>query len=182
MQKRSFMGAFIALALVATPVLAQGGQGRPGMGAGMRGPAEMQRNPVEVLLDHQQELSLTSEQVAKLETIRDQVKRENGPRWEQMKQAFGDKAPADMTVEERQQARERMQALQPVRDQIRETNRKAMTDARALLTPDQLTRMRGLMRRGPDDRPGRGNRPGRGMHRGPAAPGGPGGQGGPGVA
>ncbi len=174
MQKRTVMGAFMALALVAAPAMAQGGPGRPGMGAGMRGPAQMERNPVQVLLDHGQDLALTAEQVTKLTAIQARVEKENGPRWEQMKKAFGDKAPADMTAEERQQARERMQALQPVRDQIRETDRTAMAEARALLTPDQVTKMRAFMRRGPADRPGRGERPRRGPRGGGGGPGGAG--------
>lgn len=166
MFRRSVLTALGALVLVVAPLAAQGRPGRPGAGWWMRGPAEMVRNPMQVLLDHKADLALTADQVQKLEAIRAKVDKENGPRWEQLKKAFGDKAPADMTVEERQALRERMQALQPVSDKVRETNRTATTEARALLTPEQLTKMRDIMRRGPGNRPGRGGPGGSGGYRG----------------
>lgn len=148
---RTAIGVLAALGLAAAPAVAQAGPGgRGGMGRGMAagGPAAMARNPVEVLLDHGADLALTDEQATRLEAIRDHVAQENGPRWEQLRSAFGDKAPADMTVEERQELRERMRALDPVRSEIRETNRKAMDDARAVLTPEQAEKLPGLMHRG----------------------------------
>ena len=152
-----------ALALVAMPLAAQGGPGRgtgAGMGRGMMqgGPEAMARNPVAVVLDHQEELELTAAQVESLEGLRARLEEENGPRWEQLRSAFGDVAPAELTVEERQALRARMQELAPVRQEIREANRAVMTEVHELLSDEQETALRGIMRRGPQGPAGPGMR------------------------
>jgi Spy/CpxP family protein refolding chaperone len=150
--------AVAALALVAAPLAAQAGQGRgpghdrgPAMGRGMMqgGPGAMVRNPAAVVLEHRDALELTAEQVRTLERVQARIETENGPRWEQIQAAFGDADPAELTVAERQALRDRMRELQPVRDAIRETNRTAMDEVHALLTDEQETALRGIMRRGP---------------------------------
>lgn len=148
---KAIAGVVVGLALVAAPLAAQAGQGRAGMGRGMAagGPAAMARNPVAVLLDHRADLGLTEDQVGRLESLSQRVAAENGPRWEQLRAAFGDEAPADMTAEERARLRERMRALDPVRAEVRETNRAAMDEARSVLTADQLEKLPTIMRRGP---------------------------------
>lgn len=163
---KTVAGAVMALALVAAPALAQGGQGRGGMdGRGMRagGPAGMERNPAEFVLQHRADLALTAEQVGQLEAIQARVQQENGPRWEQLRAVFGERSPADMSVEERQQLRDRMGELQPVREEIRATNRAAGEQIHAILTDEQDAKLRPMMQRG--NRGDRGDRPARG-HRG----------------
>lgn len=143
-----------ALALVALPLAAQGGPGRgqgPAQGRGMMqgGPEAMARNPVAIVLDHQDELDLTADQVETLESLRARLEEENGPRWEQLRSAFNDVDPAELTVEERQALRQRMQELAPVRQEIQEANRAVMSEVHELLNDEQDTALRGIMRRGP---------------------------------
>jgi hypothetical protein len=150
-----------AVAMMAAPLAAQGGQGQgPVRGRGMMagGPGVMARNPVAVVLDHRDDLELTDEQVQTLETLRDHVQQENEPRWQQLQDAFGDADPRSMSVEERQAFRERMQALQPVREEIRASNRAAMDEVHELLTTEQETELRQIMRRRSGGVPGRGMR------------------------
>jgi Spy/CpxP family protein refolding chaperone len=159
-------GALAALVLMAAPVAAQGRGDGPPMGRGMMrgGPGAMERNPAAVVLDHRDALELTAEQVDALESIRDRVQEENGPRWEQLKAAFGEAAPAEMSVEERDAFRARMQELRPVREEIRATNRAAGQEIHEILTDDQEQKLRPIMhegRRGPGHmrRGGRGGGP-----------------------
>lgn len=159
---RSAVSVVAALALIAGPLAAQGGgrgQG-PAMGRGMMqgGPEAMLRNPATVVLEHRAELELTDQQAEALETIQARIEEENGPRWAQLKEAFGDADPAEMTVQERQALRDRMQELAPVRAEIRQTNRTLMASFHEMLTDDQEAMLRGIMRRGPEGRPGRGMR------------------------
>lgn len=153
------VGALAALVLVAAPLAAQG-QGRgPAMGRGMMrgGPDGMGRNPVAVVLDHRAELELTADQVRQLEAIRERVEAENGPRWERLKAAFGDADPSQMSDEERQALRERMRELQPVRQEIRATNRAAGGEIHEILTEEQETRLRPIMHEGRGNRQGPGH-------------------------
>lgn len=162
-----------ALALVAAPLAAQGGPGRgqgqgQALGRGMMqgGPEAMARNPVAVVLEHRDRLELTADQVETLQGLEARIEEQNGPRWEQLRAAFGDAEPAQMTVEERQALRDRMQELAPVRDSVQATNRAAMAEVHGLLDADQNTELRGIMRRGPQ---GRGVRAGQGAGRGSGA-------------
>lgn len=162
------------LALVAVPLAAQVGPVRgqgPAMGRGMMqgGPEAMARNPATVVLEHSEALELTDDQVSALEAIQGEIEEQNGPRWEQLKEAFGDANPSEMTAEERQALRDRMQEFASVREEIRQTNRTLMASFHELLTEDQEAQLRGIMRRGPEGRPGRGMQ--RGMHMRRHAPG-----------
>ena len=157
-----------ALVLVAGPLAAQGGPGRgqgPAMGRGMMqgGPDAMMRNPATLVLEHRDALALTDDQVSALEAIQAEIEEQNGPRWAALKEAFGEADPAEMTVEERQALRDRMQELAPVRMEIRQTNRTLMSSFHEMLTPEQEAELRTIMRRGPEGRPRhgmRGRRPG----------------------
>jgi hypothetical protein len=143
------------LAVVVAPVVAQVGtevrerpafQGRGMMGGG---PAARVQNPAALVLERRAELGLTSEQVRQIEAIQARVQQENASRIEQLRAAFGDRTDRnfrDLTVEERQQLRERMQQLQPVRQQLRETNRAAGQEIHALLTAEQQEQLRTLRR------------------------------------
>lgn len=160
--------AVAALALVAAPLAAQAGRGQgPAMGRGMMegGPEAMARNPATVVLEHRDALALTADQVATAERLEARIEEENGPRWAQLEEAFGDADPAEMSLEDRQAMRARMQELAPVREAIRETNRTVMTELHEMLTAEQETELRSIMRRsrradGPGARGVRGARPG----------------------
>ncbi len=150
-------GTLVAVALMATPAVAQNsGQGSLGaplgapMGRGMAqgGPAQMQRNPATRVLEHRDALELTAAQVARLEAIEARVTAENGPRWERMKAAFGGADPREMTVEQRQALRERMQELEGERAAIRAINRSAGQEIHQLLTDEQVDRLRPIMHEG----------------------------------
>ncbi|MBW3553703.1 MAG: Spy/CpxP family protein refolding chaperone [Gemmatimonadetes bacterium] len=147
---RQTMIALAAAALLAGPVAAQGGQGPRGRPATPAGAGVMDRNPVAVLLERRDELELTADQVARLEAVQARVERENAPRIERLRAALGDRPARDLTDEERVQLRERMRELQPVRTEIRETNRAAMEEVRGILTAEQRTKIRSASRgRGP---------------------------------
>lgn len=153
----------LALALTVAPLAAQGGPARgqgPAMGRGMMqgGPAAMLRNPATLVLEHRDALELTAEQVDALETIEVEIERQNGPRWEQLKEAFGDADPAEMSREERQALRDRMQELAPVREEVRQTNRTLMASFHEMLTAEQETALREIMRRNAPGRQGPGMR------------------------
>lgn len=155
------IGAAAAILLVAMPLVAQQGparQQRPGMGRGMvaGGPGAMAKNPVSVVLDHQEELELTAEQVESLNGLQTRLEQENGPRWAQLEAAFGDADPAELTEEERHAIQERMQELAPVREEIRAANRAVMAEVHELLNEDQEAALRRVMPR----RPGGPARPG----------------------
>lgn len=156
-------GAALALALVASPLVAQGAGRGPAMHGPMRGPAAMERNPAQVVLDHRERLELTEEQVERLEAVAARVQEQNGPRWERLQAAFGDVAPRGMSAEERDALRERMRELRPVREEIRKTNRAAGTEIHELLTDDQEAKLRSVMHRR------RGGERGRRGPRGPGA-------------
>lgn len=158
-------GTIMALALVAAPLAAQGGPDRqgPAMGRGLLqgGPETMARNPATVVLEHRDALELTDAQVETTRRLEARIEEENGQRWEQLEEAFGDVNPAELTIEERQALRDRMRELAPVREAIRETNRTLMGELHEMLTPEQETELRSIMRRNAR-RPGaRGMRAGR---------------------
>lgn len=113
------------------------------------------QSPGTALLRHQKQIGLTDDQVRQIEAIRARAEAANAPRVEQLRQLAGQMRAG--TVEERRQLREQMQSLQPVRQQIRETNRAAGDEIHTLLTPEQEARARTLRRAqrgGPWQRPG----------------------------
>jgi hypothetical protein len=176
-----------ALAVVTAPAVAQVGdpvRERPAFGQRAGPGAAMARNPAVAVLEHREALGLTAEQVRQIEAIQARVQQENAPRLEQLRAAFAERAvpdrPAfDMTAEERQALRERMRAQReaqaPIREQMRETHRKAGEEIHGILTPEQETQLRSIRRarmdelrremrdrRGGEWRGPRGQRPARG--------------------
>ena len=144
-------GATFALMLLAIPALAQGGgtvAPRQGHGMMRGGPGAMERNPAAVILEHRAALELTDEQASRIEAIRARIAEENGPRWEQLRAAFGDVDPRELSAEERQAHRERMRELAPLRDEIRATNRAAGAEIHEILTDDQEAKLRPIMHEG----------------------------------
>jgi hypothetical protein len=165
------------LALLAAPVaaVAQNPAGPPPADARRFGGPD--RNPVGILLDQREELSLTTNQVTRLETIQAELERQNAPLIAQVGDLRplgggprgrgagpGTARPNSATVGE---MRERRDELQPVMEQIRENNQAAYERALTVLTAEQREAAETLVR------PGR---------RGPGTRGGAGGAGGPGRA
>lgn len=138
------------MAVVAAPAVAQAEQEtreRPafrGMMAGGHG--AMVRNPAAALLERQDALGLTADQVRQIEAVRARVEQENAPRIEQLRSAFGERRGRDMTRDERRQMRERMQELRPIREALRATNRAASEEIRGILTDGQHEQLRELRR------------------------------------
>lgn len=149
----------LGLAVLGAPAEAQVGEPvreRAAAERGMRaGSGPFVRNPATAVLEHRAELELTAEQVRRLEAIQARVEQENAPRIERLRTAWRDRvvpdrSPRSMTPEERQQLRERMRertdAVAPIRDEIRETNRAAGAEIHGLLTAEQQTELRSIRR------------------------------------
>jgi hypothetical protein len=146
------------LAVMAAPAVAQVGtevRERPAFqGRGMMaGPGMRAQNPGALLLERRAELGLTADQVRQIEAIQARVQQQNTARIEQLRAARGDSPERnfrDMSADERQQLRaqmrERMEKLQPLRQQLRETNRAAGQEIHALLTDAQREQLRTLRR------------------------------------
>ncbi len=140
------------LSVMTAPAIAQVGEevrDRPAIGArGMMGggPGAMVRNPADALLERQETIGLTAEQVQQIEGIKARVEQENAPRLEQLRAAFGDRVARDMTAEERSELRQRRQELRPLREQLRATNRAAGEEIRGILTEAQHERLREIRR------------------------------------
>ncbi len=138
--------AMLTLLLLPSLALAQGRRGGRGMG-----PDAMQRNVIQVMIEHKTELSLTNDQIAKLEPIGKKLEEQNKPILEEMlklRQSGGN--ARDITEEQRQQMRTQMEKVQ-------ENREAALKDARDVLTEEQLSKLREVMR---DMRPRRGGRRG----------------------
>ncbi|HET9982820.1 MAG TPA: Spy/CpxP family protein refolding chaperone [Longimicrobiales bacterium] len=138
----------LVLGLMALPaaVSAQGPGGPGGRGMMMRG------NPVAMILEHKADLSLTDQQVTKLQDIQKKLEEKNKPLREQMQKETNGASFRDLTDEQREK-------LRPVFEDLRENSRKAMDEVREVLTPEQQKKMRDLMpmRRGPRGERGRGH-------------------------
>jgi len=79
-------------------------------------------------------LGLTADQQAKLKAIRDDLMKKNAPLRDQASQVMGGKSFRDLTPEEREAMRPK---LQPIMQQMRENARKAREQVEAILTPEQ---------------------------------------------
>ncbi len=134
-----FAGMVLAAALLIPAALAaQGqdqGQGRgPGGGRGM-----MMRSPAAIAIAHKADLSLSDDQVAKLDAIDKDFQAKNAP----LMQKFRDAMQAaggfqNMTDEQRQ-------AMAPMREQL-QANRQAARDAtEKLLKPEQVTKLQDII-------------------------------------
>lgn len=79
-------------------------------------------------------LGLTADQKTKWAAIRDDLMKKNAPLREQATQVMGGKSFRDLTPEEREAMRPK---LQPIMDKMRENARKAREQIEAILTPEQ---------------------------------------------
>ncbi len=133
-------GFVTALALLLVPAAALGQQKAAPPGAGTY------VGPIQRVLDRRTELTLTSEQVQKLEAIRNASAEQERTLVAKLTEARGGIAPGvplrthGATPEERQKVRAQMDAARPYHDQLRQLHQKQVQEARAILTPDQNTR------------------------------------------
>lgn len=127
------------------PLYAQGASAPADTGA--RRP----RSPIARLIARRQRLGLTDAQVARLTEIDRQLAARNGALRDSIRGVLGlppgtRPAPRLMTSAQRQAWRDRMRALAPVRQRMRDNARAAMDQVRATLTSDQRVRLRRAMR------------------------------------
>jgi Spy/CpxP family protein refolding chaperone len=103
-----------------------------------------------------EQLGLTADQRAKIHTIREQVEAQNAPLREQMRQVLGGKSFRDLTPEERESFKSK---IEPIRKQMRENRHKAHEQISAILTPAQRDKLEHQMK---EHRGGRGDHEGEG--------------------
>jgi hypothetical protein len=116
------------------------------------------------LVQHRTELGLSDAQVTQLNAIAARLHEKNQPLVEKLRAAgfpaerAGRGEFREMTPEQREAMRARLEANRPTLNQLRENARTAMTEARGVLTKEQLDKVHSLMRaRAKETRPeGRG--------------------------
>lgn len=135
----------VLLAAAAAPGALPAQSRMPGAGAVQR-----ETGPVDALLKHRTELRLTDDQVTRLRAIDQRLEEQNRALREQLRANGLDAArergrrTRELSEQERDQLRERMQAARPVMERIRENNRAARDQVRQVLTPEQQDRLRNL--------------------------------------
>ena len=122
---------------------------RPGGRGGFAG-AE-QRNPVQSILEHRSELSLSTDQASKLESIARALEQKNQPILQKLQQGRQRGVrPGDLTEAQRTELRNAMETLH-------ENTKASLEQARSVLTKEQLDKLKMLR---PEKHSGRGARPG----------------------
>lgn len=146
----------LVLLVVADTGLAQGGGQRRGMGARPGtggGPALLRdslpvRGPIELLLARRDSLALTRAQVAQLEQLDAELRRENAPHVRNMLELRREVRPLigvhprDMTPAQREQFQKQAERARPIMQQVHENNRRAMERVSELLNTEQKRRVR----------------------------------------
>jgi Spy/CpxP family protein refolding chaperone len=90
-----------------------------------------------------EQLGLTPDQRAKINGIREQVDQQNAPLREQIRQVLGGKSFRDLTPEERESFRSK---IDPIRKQMKENRHKAHEQISAILTPKQREKLEQQMK------------------------------------
>ena len=98
-------------------------------------------------------LGLTPDQRNKIQAIREHAQQENAPLREQLRQLLGGRSFRDLTHEERESLRPK---IEPIRKQMMEHRRKAHEQINAILTPEQREKLEHEMH---EHRSGRGEEP-----------------------
>ena len=96
-----------------------------------------------------EQLGLTPDQRTKIDGIREQVDQQNAPLREQIRQVLGGKSFRDLTPEERESFRSK---IEPIRKQMKENRRAAHEQISAILTPDQREKLKTHMKEHRRDR------------------------------
>jgi hypothetical protein len=134
------------LVLLLLPALAFAQVRRGGRGMGGD---RLQSNVIQMIIEHKDQLALTSDQLGKLEPISKKLDEQNKPLIEELqKNRPGDRR--NMTEEQRQALREPM-------EKIRDNREAALKEARQVLTTEQQEKLRQVME---EMRPRRGGRGG----------------------
>ncbi len=121
------------------PQAQQPPQGAPRMG----GRGMMMRSPIAIAIAHKADLSLTDDQVAKLNDIEKQLQEKNAPIRDKMRESMqGAGDFQSMTDEQRQAMREKMQ---PLMQQMRANTAAARQDAEKLLKPEQVSKLQDIL-------------------------------------
>lgn len=129
-------------------------------------------DPIERILAQRVELNLSGEQVQKLQDIQKQLSEKDRPTVERIEQIRGRPISdplimREMPLEEWQRIQENMEELRPLMAQLRQLHWQAVAEARTVLTPEQNTRLAGLIARGHGAGPA--SAPGTGRGRGAGA-------------
>lgn len=151
----------LALLLVGAPMqLNAQKDGHPGHRSGAFSKAH--QRPVQMLLQHRERLQLTPEQVTRLQEIDQQSVERNRPyvqrlveKHREVKATF--RAQPGLTREERHAiVRRSMEEIQPFAEKLRENDRLTMTEVRTVLTREQRSLLRRVIRNGQkrDGKPG----------------------------
>ena len=134
--RRTVVAALVLLLLAPTALLAQAGGGRmrgPGMGMGMM-------NVARLLIENRSEVTLTDEQVVKLQVIADSVELKNAPLREEMQKMRGSGGMQNMSDADRTRMRATMQAL-------RANGEAAQKEIDAILSAEQKEKATALLER-----------------------------------
>ncbi|HET6763581.1 MAG TPA: hypothetical protein VFH27_07905 [Longimicrobiaceae bacterium] len=142
------------------------GEGREGRGGpGQRGGRGM-GSPVQRLIEHGQDLNLSSQQVARLQQIDQALQAQTQPLRQQLEQyrpaggqdgrwQDGQGQRAEPSQADREAMRARMEQARPVMEQLRKANDSAMQRAFQVLSADQRKQAESLMPRRGEGREGR---------------------------
>jgi Spy/CpxP family protein refolding chaperone len=130
-----FAGMVLATALLIPAALAAQGQPQgPGGGRGM-----MMRTPAAIAIAHKADLSLSDDQVAKLDAIDKAYTAKNAPLMQKMRDAMQAAGGfQSMTDEQRQ-------ALAPVRQQLQANRQAARDETEKVLKPEQVTKLQDIL-------------------------------------
>lgn len=113
-----------------------------------RGPRH--RDPIARLLANKDRIGLTSDQVSRLEAIRSELRAKNEPLFEQVRTTLGfdgQKRPMrkwrnEMTPEQQAEWKQKREAVRPIMEQIRANHREAREASLAVLTPEQVEKLK----------------------------------------
>lgn len=110
------------------------------------------RAPFALFLEHRAELGLTDAQVARLEEISRRLHERNEPHVQRLREAGlptrleDRRSLRELSVEERQQLRQRVEAMKPTLQEMRKNRRDAAREAKAVLSEEQQARVRELLK------------------------------------
>ena len=124
--------------------------------------------PVDRVLAHQEDLSLTAEQVKKLEAIDSKFDRKDQQLIAKVETLRGRPIGIplrvrDMSAEDRDKLMASRTELRPLMQQLRTSHEAAIAEMRSVLTPDQATRANAYLYQGAGQGGARANRQGGGM-------------------
>jgi hypothetical protein len=111
---------------------------------------------VEKLIRHRADLQLSTEQVARLQEIDARMRERNRPYVQKLLELRHGShfdphvRREEMTPQQRAEFDRRVAEVRPLLERIRENNRAAMKEVGSVLTPEQKTRLRDLLRNSKD--------------------------------